>query len=374
MTFSEFVETLRHYWKVLLCSVALCAMVGFVLALVAGTSKYEATTALTAVDPSGGTPTSEMVSIIRSNAEDLLVEAGFTSTNSQVAVGVGQNANIVSVTIRMRDKEQTIETVNSIAHETAQKTRAYYDELKSRYDESELKEDIVESLSNEDEAWNMTLLQHLLASKTLFQYPEIMVDDALKAEKSGVGPLSLGAIAGILGFCIAFAVIFLLELVRRPIRSLSMLRQISDIPSFSGDDADIIVIHQLRSCREKKEGEGELGSIALLPLTSADCSPVLEKLSAGITEAGGSTCSGENNVKDSSAPVAAVGEKRAAHCIDIAVCFPFCDGPSGRIAAVDSDCVIVCVKRWRDTAPSLENAISCLQYIGASVVAIVVVS
>ncbi|MEC4273884.1 hypothetical protein VJ923_12015 [Adlercreutzia sp. R25] len=371
MTFSEFVETLKHYRKVFLCSVALCAIAGLILAFAVGTSKFEATSTLTAVDPSGGTPTSEMVSIIRSNAEDLLKEFGFTSKNSQVTIGTGQNANIVSVTIRMRDKEQTIETVNSIAHETAQETGTYYDELKSRYDESELKEDIAENLSNEDEAWNMTLLQHLLASKTLFQYPEIIVDDALKAEKSGVGPLSLGIIAGILGFCVAFAAIFVSGLVRKPIKNLSMLRHMSDIPSFSGEDADIIMIHQLL---DREEERGKRGSIALLPLTSADCSPVLEKLSAGIAEAGWIACSGENNGKDANAPMSVEDGKHADRCIDIEICPSFCDGSSGRKTAADSDCVIVCVRCWEDTATSLENAVECLRYMGASVAAIVVTS
>lgn len=330
--------------------------------------KYEASSTITVADPSNNVSVSNMVAIVNSFAQRQIAtcEEADPDASASVSIGSTSQPQTLTVTVVSPDAENSVSMANLITRQAADDADEMFATLQEK-NESVLV-DLASLNSSEDVASVLSgsLLQDALGSGRTFEFCTFVVEEALLAEKTGIGILGFCLIGLLGGFLVSILALIVLDMVKAPlIRGKS-------VQSYSGynllNPGSVPYLGGQIWANLQFSAADPLHSVCLIPL-SGDSAEVIGHALAGAIEQAGNIAI-VKDVKGEKTPDS-FGEHDSGVCIY--TCEQLNRSVSAAYCANESDVTIVCACEWADSREDLEESCKELSLTKARVAGIVLI-
>lgn len=369
MTALDIARLIRHFWILILTVSLACAVLAFGVSLLVFPQRYEATATLTSTDPSGNVAADVLMSTVTPLAQQVATEApeGVAITVQGPKSGAtAAELRVLTFSAEGRNADACVAAVNTAAQETAERAEAIFLELEES--QSAKREGAREILSDigGDDPKTEALLEAIIIDRE-YSHCDFIVDEAVRAEKGGVGPSKLAIVALLGGLALSLVAVIVFDLARRPVKTREDVEASCDLPILSWP---------------APAGEGEMlwanlsarisswpFCVAIIPLSSGASSEIATALR---------TAGKAHGIDASVVPEGNVGafqvDSGEGEVLNIIACQPIdCDAASVHCARA-ADAVVVCVRFWRDGMDQVENVLRELNTVGVRPTGVVLLS
>lgn len=362
MTFSDLITLLRHYWRLVVAlpvALSLAALCYTAMQPV----QYSATAKLVLNDPTGQIGAASLMAAVSPLAQEAVSE----SSNEDVRLDVIMpkvdasmpDAQTISFIATSDSSNACVSTANEAVHAVASRAQALFEEL-----DGQVSEELEYILRAVDSQTAEVLLPYLLSVRDeSYAHCSAYVFDATSAIKDG----SNGAKYVIAAFCgglfAAICFILLRDAVRMPLRSTTDitnrgLRVLSYYPDEAFGERTLVGL--------KLGSSATIDSVVFTSLDAGDAKAPAGAFKQTVLEKGveqQSDCLSINEALEASSST-----------IDVIVCDPVSSSVETLQASSRSDCVVICVRLWSDTAAALQESVTEMETVGAHIGGIVIVT
>lgn len=361
MSFLDLMSLLKHYWRILLISAVVCALALPLVYFVLVPTKYEATSGISVVDPSGTVPSSELMATVGSLAprvETAVGQNGVSITGK--ASGAGSTRFVFSAV--SQDPEASVAAANTAAQQVVEESKAIYDALQ---------EDTEQKLSNYEQNGGLVeelggkpldIITRLMTSRN-YAFCNFNVQEASEAVAVGPSALKLGLAAGLAGLFLGVCVVAILDFVKRPIRGKRDVEDSFPYPLLgaSRDTGDDLLWANVQFAAGERPGV-----LCVLGACMADVPSLCDRLGEAIRRSGAAVAIEQIESRADLANIP-VREKE----MTLLSCPSLGTDAAALWAAHEADATIVCIRQWKDTHSQLSSLIKELDLAQAKVTGIV---
>lgn len=368
MTLQDFKGMLKHYWILFLGLPLMLALLAFAASSNFLPQEYEATASVTALDPSGKTNSTSLVSVLKMTSNEVKQESNEQSDGDValvVEMGTGANAQTVTFQATGVSREECLEVANAAANEAAVRAKSAFDDLEKQYEESVQKriESVASAIDSEED---LAFLAQSVIGGTTYSLCSFIVDEA--KEPMPVSPSKTKSVlAGLfVGLFLAAVIVLVRDAYFHPIRSKSQIEDTTGLrvvawPGVENRGDRLLAASYFSS-------DSDMKVVSLAPLGCGDCASIAEELVSAAELRGF-----ESSMEVTQEWFLGRCEKTPGNLI-VRVGAPLSQSVGSLFAYSQSDATFICVKEWVDRVDALEDAISELKMADARIAGIVLVS
>lgn len=363
MTLLDLCQLIRHYWRIAVVAPIAGALIAALLSM--GMSpKYEAASSITMSDPSGNVTVANMLAVVNDLAQSRV--APYETDGSDVKVtsemGTGAAAQTLTFTVEGPDGAECVELANSIASGVASDAKNVFEALQEANEAGLADLDVLNASEDVAAVLSGALLQDVLGSDRTFEFCSFAVSEAAEAKDEGTGFSTLVVAGFVGGLFLAMAIIVVIDMASRPIRSREELERAVELPVLNdGGSADLGA--KLWANIQFTAGDA-VDSVCLVPLDGNSAKVCANALNSALLQLGKSVQIYEIGASDSSIANAESSELAIYYCASMS------EGVGAAYCAHAASATVICARRWIDSLKSLENTMRELSIAKASVVGV----
>lgn len=361
MTFLELVNSVRHFWYVVVGCVLACA-IGFAgVGLVVFPPKYQAVAKVSVGDPSGTVPSAELMAAVGSlapQAEAMASGDGVVVTGSQSAAG----SQHFTFTATSSDADASVIAANAAALQVAKEAKSVYEALQEDNDEKlsayEQNGGLVEELGGKQ----LDIITKLMTSRN-YSFCTFNVEEASEAMPAGTSLMKIVAAGALGGAFLGICIVALLDFIKKPIKGRRDIENSCPYPildSSIGRGADLLWANVRFALDDTPK------TVTIVPAHAGNARSLGERLSRAMRQ-----LDEKVSMREVPADLDAPGCFSEEGSTSVLVCSPLTEGPGGAWAARESDATVVCVQKWADSRLQLADTIRELDLARAKVVGVV---
>ena len=359
MTLTDLLKLVKRYWIVFLLVPLACVAIGAGSKM--GTTEYVASSTLVANDPSGLVSSDVLVSTAAPIAQNEACEIGRENdveieVESPVAGSIADKARSLTFTVTGKNREVCEAAANEVAQRSADSASAVFSELDKDLDEKQAeKRDLaLEVLGKEDP--NARALINTIVSDVDYSHCTFTVGETAVKTTGGVSS-KLIAISLLVGIFLAFGLIVLIDMMRRPIMSRDGVEAISDLPILTWPEASEegarLWANICFACDDAPS------SVAIVPVKSEVAVTAADELCDAIRQDGREVALRENGL---------AGLDRGS--VSVGIFKPLSESVSTAYGAREAEVTVLCARLWKDDLTTLSATLKELAFSGAHVVGI----
>ena len=361
MTLSDLIRLIRHYRKTAVAVLVSSLLVAVgIFALLP--PRYEASSTITAIDPTGKVPAADMLMVANDYVQDAArpYRTGDSDAAVSVSLGTGYSAKMLTITVEGPSGEECVAVSNSIANQAAKEATAALEELQRVYADGNID---LSSLNNSEDVASVlsgTVLQNSMVPDLTFDFCSYSVGEAEAAEKAGLGLKGLLVVGLVGGLFLVVLSMALIDMVKCPIRSSEELEEMLGVPVVVGskmsDLADRVWASIQFSCK------APIGSVCLISLSGDSSDAYADSLGQAIERVGRSAV-----VADPEGEWSNEGDANLS--VQGATVLYRCASPISCIyCAHDAEVSVVYAHLWESSRKDLRNVLRQLSFANAPTV------
>lgn len=355
MTLSDLWLIVRHYFKVVIISPVVCAVlmgcIAFVPTIAHGSS-CKATATLAISDPSSILDAASLSSLMNAIAQS---EASAVDNDTIAAAVESDSATqSVSFTIAATNENDAILIANMLVSQTAESIRQILDNQSDTY--LEVSDEAAQTEEGIAQLQGVTAADRAAALRCCV----LTVSEAKVMESSSRASVVLKyALAGLVGgLILVICALALYDSIKRPIKGRGDIAEVTDLPILAEGTSALLGERLWVNIQFVKE---DVKTICILPITGVTG----DQIAITLTEAIEDYCS--RHLSD-----ACLRDAQEANFPTVIECNALNSDITGVRVARKSDITLLVVQLWSDSTSTLRNALAELKLAGASVEGLIV--
>lgn len=361
LTLLDLLRLIRHYWKVVILLPLFCALVALLISF-ALPSKYEASSTITASDPSNNVSPATLVSVVNDflHSEIAPYTVSDSAVKATINLGEGPSEQTLVLTIEGPSEDECVALANSLVARAADSSRKMFELLQEANEEGLADLSALNSSEDVASVLSGSILQNSLGSDRTFEFCSFLVGDAVEAERVGYSKVLLTLAGFALGLFLAVLIVLIIDALKNPIRSCDEIEGGLSLPILAHEDMPHFGDQLWANIQFL--AEERVDSICLVPLsgdTAKVCANALEEAMAKV----GQFAEIQNAPKDKPIQKSEQGDQ---HCV-VYCCEPLEDGIGAAYCAHTSSVTVVCARLWNDSRKELFAAIHELSFARANI-------
>lgn len=363
LTLFDLLHLVRHYWKGIAVSAVACAVAALLAYAFFLPSEYRATAKLIVMDASGTIPASSLVALADNSIQEL--SEPYIHADSDYAAAIQFDASSTAptfvVTIEGSDGDACVALANSIVENAAAQLQSTFEALDKANKEGLANLSVLNDAEDLAGVLSGSLIQDILGTDRTFEFCSVLVNEAVRADESGIGPAALALLAFAFGLFAAFLVVVGIDLVRRPIMGSEDVSEASGLKVLGGSVGGGS-LEQLWANVCFSAGN-DLRSLCLVPL-SYSCD----------REWGEAFLRAARSIDTTASLKIIDGSMRDCGFdgdgTDVVLCQPISQGVGASYCAREAQATVVVVRAWKDSLRELAVVLNDLKLAKANIIGV----
>lgn len=362
MSLLDLGQLLVRRWRAIFLASIGCAAAAILIFGFLFPARYEASSTITVSDPSGNVSTANMLAVVNSFVQTDISSYAIEEPRVKALVEPGSSAapQTLTIVIEGPDREECVNLANSIAESATNEATEVFASLQESNEASLASLEVLNTSEDVASVLSGSLLQNILGSGRTFEFCTFMVNDAIEAERTGPGVLTLGVIGLLGGFILATTILIVADMANPRIKNASELEEFFEKPVLcDGADSDYGDQLWANVCFSL---HGEPDSVCLVSLKENEAIICVEVLETAIRKTGNIAAIETIHGDDVFCP--------SRNCDDIVLycCAPLSDGVGALYCSHVAGATIIPVRKWSDSRKDLEETLKKLSLANANVV------
>lgn len=368
MPLLDLCRLLGHYRKLVIAIISACFLAAALASWLIVPQKYEASASITVSDPSGSVSSANMLAVASSLAQSEAAPYNVEGSATRVSVtpGAAITSQVLTIIAESTSESESVELANSLANSVAAGATKAFEALQEANEAGHADLSALNSSEDVASVLSGSLIQDILGTGRTFEFCSFMVNEAVEAQKAGLGGVVLMALGLVSGLFVSVIVVMLIAAIKEPIMGRDELEKAIDLPVLNGVSSNM---GDQVWANVQFANEESVNSLCLVPIAGG---PEVQECAMALVaaiERSGRLATLKEVVAQG------ISEQGASqNAVMVQQCPPLAENIAAAYCAHGASATLVCARLWNDSLRELQDTIRELSLAKARVVGVILLA